>query len=47
MNNVKTPLINGGQHATLKVKLVAGEYDFYCSVPGHKQLGMDVKVKVA
>jgi plastocyanin len=46
VNNAKTPLINGGQHATLKVKLTAGEYDFYCSVPGHKQLGMDVKVKV-
>jgi plastocyanin len=43
----KTPVINGGQHATLKAKLTAGEYDFYCSVPGHKQLGMDVKVKVA
>jgi plastocyanin len=43
----KTPVINGGKHATLKVKLTPGEYDFYCSVPGHKQLGMDVKVKVA
>jgi uncharacterized cupredoxin-like copper-binding protein len=43
----KTPVINGGQHATLKVKLTAGDYEFYCSVPGHKQLGMDVKVKVA
>jgi uncharacterized cupredoxin-like copper-binding protein len=47
VNKEKTPVINGGQHATLKVKLTAGEYDFYCSVPGHKQLGMDVKVKVA
>jgi uncharacterized cupredoxin-like copper-binding protein len=47
VSNAKTPLINGGQHATLKVKLTAGTYDFYCSVPGHKQLGMDVKVKVA
>ena len=47
VNNSKTPVINGGQHATLKVKLAAGDYDFYCSVPGHKQLGMDVKVKVA
>jgi uncharacterized cupredoxin-like copper-binding protein len=47
VKNEKTPVINGGQHATLKVKLSAGEYDFYCSVPGHKQLGMDVKVKVA
>jgi uncharacterized cupredoxin-like copper-binding protein len=47
VNKEKTPVINGGQHATLKVKLSAGEYEFYCSVPGHKQLGMDVKVKVA
>ena len=47
VSDEKTPVINGGQHATLKVKLAAGTYDFYCSVPGHKQLGMDVKVKVA
>jgi plastocyanin len=47
VSKAHTPVINGGQHATLKVKLAAGEYDFYCSVPGHKQLGMDVKVKVA
>jgi len=47
VNKEKTPVINGGRHATLKVKLEAGDYDFYCSVPGHKQLGMDVKVKVA
>ena len=46
VSKAHTPVINGGQHATLKVKLSAGEYDFYCSVPGHKQLGMDVKVKV-
>jgi uncharacterized cupredoxin-like copper-binding protein len=47
VSKAHTPVINGGQHATLKVKLAAGAYDFYCSVPGHKQLGMDVKVKVA
>ena len=47
VSKAKTPMINGGQHATLQVKLSTGEYDFYCSVPGHKQLGMDVKVKVA
>jgi uncharacterized cupredoxin-like copper-binding protein len=46
VNKEKTPVINGGQHAKLKVKLKAGDYDFYCSVPGHKQLGMDVKVRV-
>ena len=47
VRKAKTPVINGGQHATLKVKLTAGSYEFYCSVPGHKQLGMDVQVKVA
>jgi plastocyanin len=47
VSKAHTPIINGGQKATLKVKLTAGEYDFYCSVPGHKQAGMDVKVKVA
>jgi uncharacterized cupredoxin-like copper-binding protein len=47
VSKAHTPVINGGQHATLKVKLAAGAYDFYCSVPGHKQAGMDVKVKVS
>ena len=42
-----TPTIGGGATATLKVTLKSGTYDFYCSVPGHKQLGMDVKVKVS
>jgi uncharacterized cupredoxin-like copper-binding protein len=46
VSKAHTPVINGGQHATLKVTLAAGTYDFYCSVPGHKQAGMDVKVKV-
>ena len=47
VSKAHTPVINAGQKATLKVKLTAGTYDFYCSVPGHKQVGMDVKVKVA
>ena len=46
VSKAHTPVINAGQHARLKVKLAAGDYDFYCSVPGHKQAGMDVKVKV-
>jgi uncharacterized cupredoxin-like copper-binding protein len=46
VSKAHTPVIGGGKKATLKVKLSAGTYDFYCSVPGHKQLGMDVKVKV-
>jgi hypothetical protein len=29
-----------GETATGKIKLEAGTYEFYCSVPGHKQAGM-------
>jgi plastocyanin len=47
VNNAKTAVIDGGKTARLKVTLVPGEYDFYCSVPGHKEAGMDVKVAVA
>jgi uncharacterized cupredoxin-like copper-binding protein len=42
----KTPLIKGGGKSDLKVALKPGTYRFYCSVPGHAQAGMDVKVKV-
>ena len=41
-----TPNFDPGKTATLKVDLKPGSYDFFCSVPGHKQLGMDVHVKV-
>ena len=42
----KTPVYDPGQTQTLKVTLKPGKYDFYCSVPGHKQAGMDVTVTV-
>ncbi|HYX88663.1 MAG TPA: plastocyanin/azurin family copper-binding protein [Gaiellaceae bacterium] len=42
-----TPDLGPGKSGTLKVDLKAGAYDFYCSVPGHKQLGMDETVKVS
>lgn len=44
--NEKTPLLDAGQSKSLKVDLKPGTYDLYCSVPGHKQLGMDVKLTV-
>jgi uncharacterized cupredoxin-like copper-binding protein len=47
VSNQKTPLINPGKTAKLSVELKTGSYDFYCSVPGHKQAGMDVKVAVS
>ena len=47
VSNEKTPLINPGKTAQLTVELKSGSYDFYCSVPGHKAAGMDVKVTVS
>ena len=41
-----TPRFNGGQSETLKVTLKPGKYELFCSVPGHKQLGMDAKITV-
>jgi uncharacterized cupredoxin-like copper-binding protein len=43
----KTPIIDGGKTATLTVDLKGGTYELYCSVPGHKQAGMDVKITVS
>jgi uncharacterized cupredoxin-like copper-binding protein len=34
-----TPTFSGGTK-TLMVKLAAGKYTFFCSVPGHRQAGM-------
>lgn len=44
--NKATPTIAGGKSASIRVSLVAGTYDLYCSVPGHKELGMDAKLTV-
>jgi uncharacterized cupredoxin-like copper-binding protein len=47
VSNEKTPVIDPGKTAQLTVDLKSGTYDVYCSVPGHKAAGMDVKVKVS
>lgn len=36
----KTRLLNPGQRATLTVTLKKGRYSYFCTVPGHRQLGM-------
>jgi uncharacterized cupredoxin-like copper-binding protein len=43
----KTPLLEAGESKTLSVDLKPGTYDLYCSVPGHKQAGMDLKLTVS
>ncbi len=45
-SNAETPIFAGGQSKTLKVTLKPGSYELICSVPGHKQAGMDLKIKV-
>ena len=45
--DAKTPTIEPGKSATLNVDLKPGTYDVYCSIPGHKQAGMDVKLTVS
>ena len=43
----RTPTIQPGKSATLDVDFKPGTYDVYCSIPGHKQAGMDVKLTVS
>lgn len=42
----KGPVVQGGGTSTIKVTVKAGEYTFYCSVPGHKEGGMVGKLTV-
>ena len=35
-----------GATSTVEVDLKAGEYAFYCSVPGHREGGMEGKLTV-
>lgn len=37
---VATKLLNGGQSETVTINAKAGTYQYYCSVPGHKEAGM-------
>jgi uncharacterized cupredoxin-like copper-binding protein len=43
----KTALIKPGGTATLAVTLGKGTYTLFCTVPGHRQLGMKATVKVS
>lgn len=37
----RTAHLNGGASETLKVNLPAGEYTYFCSLPGHRAAGME------
>ena len=41
-----TPTFKGGA-MTLTLKLKPGKYIFYCSVPGHRQAGMEGTLNVS
>jgi uncharacterized cupredoxin-like copper-binding protein len=43
----KSALIQPGKTGTLTATLKAGTVELYCSVPGHKAAGMDLKIKIA
>jgi uncharacterized cupredoxin-like copper-binding protein len=46
VSKMATPTFSPGSTETLTVTLKNGTYELYCSVPGHKQLGMDTKLVV-
>ena len=39
--NAKGATVQGGATSTIKVTVKAGKYTFYCSVPGHREGGME------
>jgi nitrite reductase (NO-forming) len=43
---IKTPMLNPGDSETVTINAAAGEYEYYCSVPGHKAAGMAGKITV-
>ena len=42
----KGDVVRDGGTSTVEVDLDAGEYSFYCSVPGHREGGMEGKLTV-
>lgn len=46
VQNAQTKTLAPGGSADLTVPLRTGTYDLYCSIPGHKQLGMDAKLAI-
>ncbi len=45
--NDETEVFSGGQNRTLRVQLSAGDYELWCPVPGHRDLGMEVSFRTS
>jgi len=41
-----SPILSPGQSGMLTATLQKGSYELWCSVPGHKDKGMDLTIKV-
>lgn len=46
VEDAATETIDPGQSSSVEAELQAGSYAFYCSVPGHRQAGMELDVTV-
>ena len=44
--NETGPVVKNGGVSTINVDVQAGEYTFFCSVPGHREAGMEGKLAV-
>ena len=42
-----SPIVAGGSSGSLTVALQPGSYELWCAVPGHKDRGMDMRIKVS
>ncbi|HZW43777.1 MAG TPA: plastocyanin/azurin family copper-binding protein [Dermatophilaceae bacterium] len=46
VDSKKSPTLGAGESGSLTVGLQKGSYELTCSVPGHKDKGMDIKITV-
>ena len=47
VDETTTPVIDPGGTADLEVQLQSGDYELWCTVPGHREAGMEAEVTVS